>query len=152
MWSFASFWAKDWPDPFPFPDPDPDLDPVRLRKSVARKKRLGDVDERGPWAWEAGQNDGTMLWMAFREVCSPWGGRLVSGVSIFPPKSYPMECNDDTIVGRSIVMMVITSMDIHHDSGSGGLSGAANKASGDPERNKPRNIICASSPVPIFTK
>ena len=42
----------------------------RSRKSVARKNL---VEERGPWAYERGQREGTAAWRAFREACSPGG-------------------------------------------------------------------------------
>lgn len=60
MWSFPSFWARVGP-----------LGGVlleRSRKSVARKCQF---PERGPWAWDWGEREGTMLWIAFREACSP---------------------------------------------------------------------------------
>lgn len=51
---------------------------LRSRKSVTRNAPL--PSESDPWAWLAGQKEGTVLWMAFKEACSPrW---LVSGVSL----------------------------------------------------------------------
>jgi hypothetical protein len=47
----------------------------RSRKSVTRK--YPELEESSPFAKEAGQRVGTILWMALRDVCSPFD-RLAS--------------------------------------------------------------------------
>ena len=66
--SFASLAARESPDP-ELPLEDDEVQPWRLRKSVARKKPF--PEDREPWTWLFGHREGTMEWMALRDVCSP---------------------------------------------------------------------------------
>lgn len=67
--SFASFAAKKRPEPAA-ELVDETAERPKFRKSVARKAPW--LAERAPWAWLDGQREGTIEWIALRDVCSPF--------------------------------------------------------------------------------
>lgn len=75
-----------------------DLDDMS-RKSVTRKAFPSSVT---PVAREAGQREGTTLWMAFREACSP---RNISAAAV-PGADFMKRCFW-VLVGRVVVILAV---------------------------------------------
>ncbi len=71
-WSFASFWARDNPEPCCAEEEEERRD-ERFKKSVAKKEP--EPSESGPLAYECGQSEGIVEDMAFSDVCSPIQGQ-----------------------------------------------------------------------------